>query len=438
MEYEEARAIGDAAESRVAAALAALQGQYGFVVLHDLLIGKKTQGGLVTGQLDHVVVDPYGVWIVETKTRTRALLRGTYADAKWTACYPGGNKKSLQNPLRQNEQHQNLLHQLLKDSGHALPPDRIRGLTVFVDTNLTQLELDSISMQRVSDIDQLAERFATRYDFVIQSPMSAEETAALVRIVSGLDRSADESFQRAHASYRKEDDSSARGATAAGKAANTARRFTPRAPTAAAPDQSPSTSGGPRAAVLWAAALVGVVLLVWIAFGMFTGTAPWWVWIGAVIALSAMTHERSSSVKRRKKAHKQAPAQVPFGRWFAEKLVLLGLLAVVGIAIVAGVPWALKKSIGNLTTVSSVVSPSVPPVPAAPTADVALAKKQLKQADPVLYKKVTSPDQPRMSSAGNTVTYEWDYLDKKGSSAVRVRQISITLDASGQIIGASE
>ncbi|PKN39946.1 MAG: hypothetical protein CVU63_13425, partial [Deltaproteobacteria bacterium HGW-Deltaproteobacteria-20] len=149
-----------------------------FVVLNDLLIGKQTSGRPITAQLDHVVVDQYGVLVIETKARTNALIRGTYADAKWTACYPGGQKKTLQNPLRQNEQHLNLLHQLLKEDGLALALDQVRGLTVFVDSDVSKLELDSVTALRVADLAQLEERFSERYDFAIGTPLTAEETSS--------------------------------------------------------------------------------------------------------------------------------------------------------------------------------------------------------------------------------------------------------------------
>lgn len=451
MDYDQARVVGDAAEARVIKELERLRLRYGFVVLNDLLIGKQTSGRPITAQLDHVVVDQYGVLVIETKARTNALIRGTYADAKWTACYPGGQKKTLQNPLRQNEQHLNLLHQLLKEDGLALALDQVRGLTVFVDSDVSKLELDSVTALRVADLAQLEERFSERYDFAIGTPLTAEETAALAQSVFRLDRSTDPRFSQAHAAHRQ--GTTASVATPAPHPRPTADAVRspqgsstppPRTYANAAIPSGVSAQGRlpeptPRVVALGVLVVAAIGFVLWAIVGLMNGTAPWWVGAGILVGLAALGGEGSKSARRRRKnkAPYRPAASMSFGRWIAEKLVLVVLMLFMAAVVIWGVPMALKATIASMGPPATLVPVAAPAV-AAPAADVALAKKRLKEADPALYKKLTSPDQPRIEASGDGFTYEWDYLDKTSSTSVNVRKISITLDAEGQIRGASQ
>ena len=69
--------------------------------LHDLLI-PDGKGGWA--QIDHVVVGPGGVFVIETK-HWRGWIHGTATQEKWTLSYHKNATKSVQNPLRQNAGH---------------------------------------------------------------------------------------------------------------------------------------------------------------------------------------------------------------------------------------------------------------------------------------------------------------------------------------------
>ena len=56
-----------------------------------------------TTQIDHVVVSPFGVFVIETKTY-KGWIFGNPRDAKWTQALPR-RKSRFQNPLRQNYLH---------------------------------------------------------------------------------------------------------------------------------------------------------------------------------------------------------------------------------------------------------------------------------------------------------------------------------------------
>ena len=56
-----------------------------------------------TTQIDHVVVSPFGVFVIETKTY-KGWIFGNPRDAQWTQALPK-RKSRFQNPLRQNYLH---------------------------------------------------------------------------------------------------------------------------------------------------------------------------------------------------------------------------------------------------------------------------------------------------------------------------------------------
>lgn len=65
-------------------------------------------------QIDHLVVSPYGVFVIETKGYKGWILGGEYSE-KWTQNIYG-RKYEFYNPIRQNEGHVRFLRRLLKYS----------------------------------------------------------------------------------------------------------------------------------------------------------------------------------------------------------------------------------------------------------------------------------------------------------------------------------
>jgi len=54
-----------------------------------------------TTQIDHIIVSPYGVFVVETKN-VSGWIFGKERDAQWTQKLHGNHSQKFQNPLRQN------------------------------------------------------------------------------------------------------------------------------------------------------------------------------------------------------------------------------------------------------------------------------------------------------------------------------------------------
>jgi hypothetical protein len=78
-------------------------------------------------QIDHVIVSPFGVFVLETKNYSGWIF-GTAEDARWTVSYAGGrSKKSFLNPLRQNRTHVQAVENWL-----GLMPSEVIGLVIFV------------------------------------------------------------------------------------------------------------------------------------------------------------------------------------------------------------------------------------------------------------------------------------------------------------------
>ena len=89
--------------------------------IHNVILPTDTG----TTQIDHVIVSPFGVFVVETKNM-KGWIFGSANNRKWTQTIYG-SKHSFQNPLRQNYKHVRVLQDLLQLSSH-----QIFSVVVFV------------------------------------------------------------------------------------------------------------------------------------------------------------------------------------------------------------------------------------------------------------------------------------------------------------------
>ncbi len=81
-----------------------------YEVLEDLLL-PDGRGGLT--QIDHVVLSPFGVFVIETKNWD-CWIFGSEKGNEWTLSYPGGAKRRTMNPLNQNALHVRVICETLK------------------------------------------------------------------------------------------------------------------------------------------------------------------------------------------------------------------------------------------------------------------------------------------------------------------------------------
>lgn len=90
---------------------------------HDLYLPHPTGPG--TTQIDHVVVSPFGIFVIETKNY-RGWIFGAENQREWTQQIYH-HKTRFQNPLFQNQLHVRALMEFL-----CLPEDRFKSLVFFV------------------------------------------------------------------------------------------------------------------------------------------------------------------------------------------------------------------------------------------------------------------------------------------------------------------
>lgn len=81
---------------------------------HDLIIPAKNG----TAQIDHILVSPYGLFIVETKNK-KGWIFGSGDQSKWTQSIYG-KKYSFQNPLRQTFRQKTILSEYLELSDSTI------------------------------------------------------------------------------------------------------------------------------------------------------------------------------------------------------------------------------------------------------------------------------------------------------------------------------
>ncbi|WP_218664906.1 nuclease-related domain-containing protein [Acinetobacter sp. Colony158] len=94
-----------------------------YIMLNNCTIPDEQNG---TTQIDHILISPYGVFIIETKNYTGWIF-GSINQKQWTQKI---YKKSyrFQNPIHQNFKHLKVLEQILED---VVAPEYLHSVIVF-------------------------------------------------------------------------------------------------------------------------------------------------------------------------------------------------------------------------------------------------------------------------------------------------------------------
>jgi hypothetical protein len=124
-------------------------------VFRDLTLRRTTETGVETTRIDHVVVSPYGIFVIETRHYSGWIF-GAEREPEWTRVLYRSRRK-FQNPLHQNHAHvlalQELLglddevfHSLVGFSGSAeirtpMPPNvtRLGGMLPYIQVRTAAL-----------------------------------------------------------------------------------------------------------------------------------------------------------------------------------------------------------------------------------------------------------------------------------------------------------
>lgn len=193
MDYQKAKARGDRGESKVAETLMRHCGSDDRIVNDVLLDAVDT-----TTQIDHMLVDRFGILVVETKNY-RALLRGTSHDAFWTACYPKKKSKTLPNPILQNNTHRDKLRRVLQQHGLPIDPSYVQSVVVFASGNIDHLDLPLEDQSRVMRVADFESHLQTRSDFPPnQGDLDGGKIDAIAHMLEGLNKSGDSAVQTRH------------------------------------------------------------------------------------------------------------------------------------------------------------------------------------------------------------------------------------------------
>lgn len=111
---------GAMGEARVNRSLRAALGD-DYQLFHDLMLPVRDS----TTQVDHVIVSPFGVFVVETKNMSGWIF-GSADQAQWTQVI-FRRKSKFQNPIRQNFKHVKAVQTLLGIGAH-----KVHGIVAFV------------------------------------------------------------------------------------------------------------------------------------------------------------------------------------------------------------------------------------------------------------------------------------------------------------------
>lgn len=106
-----------------------------------------------TSQIDHVVVSPYGVFVIETKNYT-GIITGGENSAEWTKNMYG-NKYYFHNPVFQNESHVKAIRKCLGDYGSL----RIIPIVAFSDKVKLRVKTDSKIVVYFSQLRRIIRRY---------------------------------------------------------------------------------------------------------------------------------------------------------------------------------------------------------------------------------------------------------------------------------------
>lgn len=145
-----------------------------YYVLNDVLLRNNN----FTSQIDHVVISPYGVFVIETKNYKGWITGGQYSE-EWTQ-HLRGQKNNFRNPIRQNYGHIKSLERVLD-----LDESAFISVVVFSDratlkvnveegvVNFKKLKRYILSYRKVKFSDEQIKRYAY---IIVNANINSKET----------------------------------------------------------------------------------------------------------------------------------------------------------------------------------------------------------------------------------------------------------------------
>lgn len=131
LRYNQSAIKGKYGERKVSAILMSLPSDY--YLFNDVYIQINDR----STQIDHVIISPYGVFVIETKNYTGWIFGSEHAEFWTKNMY--GNKYQFQNPLKQNYFHVKALESLF-----GIPKNKFIPIVVFLEGATLKCETKGI------------------------------------------------------------------------------------------------------------------------------------------------------------------------------------------------------------------------------------------------------------------------------------------------------
>lgn len=164
---------GDVGEHAVASKLRWLPRDQYFVI-NDLVF---TRGNGNTTQIDHVVVSPYGIFVIETKN-IYGYIHGSDNSKLWRSCWRNRDL-AFDNPILQNKAHIMALSEKLK-----LNDDRFISIIAFSTNANLQVSVDDTYVIYWSYVRKLIRRFKSP----IMTTEEAQEIYTFIKAINITDK----------------------------------------------------------------------------------------------------------------------------------------------------------------------------------------------------------------------------------------------------------
>ena len=101
----------------------------------DIEQGLRDYLGVETADYSYIVVDQYGLLVIDCEKWPGGSIRGRSTDTKWSARFKGAPRQKFANPLRENSRRIDVLHRgiLLHTDIALLTPERAASFTRLED-----------------------------------------------------------------------------------------------------------------------------------------------------------------------------------------------------------------------------------------------------------------------------------------------------------------
>jgi restriction system protein len=136
-----ARSKGRQGEKKVSSGLSRSLNNTCYQIIDDVTLST----GNATTQIDHLVVSPYGVFVIETKNMSGWVFGGA-GHAYWTQVL-FKMKHKFQNPIKQNDRHVRAVQSLL-----GLRPYQVHSVVVFIGDCVFKTEMPPGVVRGISQL----------------------------------------------------------------------------------------------------------------------------------------------------------------------------------------------------------------------------------------------------------------------------------------------